>query len=42
MAETDDLIRAQTLAAQAHRLLDRARGWQPLVKSLEPGQIVKP
>ena len=42
MAEADDLIRAQTLSAQAQRLLDRARGLQPLVKPVPPGKIVSP
>ncbi|EJD05295.1 uncharacterized protein FOMMEDRAFT_154528 [Fomitiporia mediterranea MF3/22] len=42
MAEADDLLRAQTLAAQAHRLMQRARGLQPLVHPILPGKIVSP
>ncbi|KAL5479119.1 hypothetical protein ACEPAI_2407 [Sanghuangporus weigelae] len=42
MDEADDLIRAQTMAAQAQRLLDRARRLQPLVNSIEPGKIASP
>ncbi|THH05649.1 hypothetical protein EW145_g4640 [Phellinidium pouzarii] len=42
MAERDDLLRAQTLAAEAKRHLERARGEQPLVNSVPGGQIVNP
>ncbi|KAI5115827.1 hypothetical protein M0805_001987 [Coniferiporia weirii] len=42
MAERDDILRAQTLASQAQRHLERARGSQPLVDAVPCGQIVNP
>ncbi|KAH8107366.1 hypothetical protein DFH11DRAFT_1637560 [Phellopilus nigrolimitatus] len=42
MAESDSLIKAQTLAAQAQRHLERARGAQPLVNHIPCGKIVEP
>lgn len=42
MAEADDLLRAQTLAAQAKRFMDRARGSQSAVKDVPCGKIVSP
>ncbi|KAL5496096.1 hypothetical protein ACEPAH_3013 [Sanghuangporus vaninii] len=42
MDEADDLIRAQAMATQAQRLLDRAQRLQPLVTSIEPGKIASP
>lgn len=42
MAERDDLLRAQSSAMQAQHHIERARGLEPLVKSISCGKIVGP